>query len=328
MTNLEVRTENFDSVGRDWDRLISEVPDLSPFATPEWQQTWWNMFGGDADLNLLTVVQDGNVKGLAPLMRRDNEVSFIGGSDLVDYHHFLHHEIDDATFYNTIFGYLFNCESLDSVRLTSVPEWCAAYAAIPVDARASGLQVAETCEDVSPGIELPGAWEDYVSGLSKKDRHELRRKLRRLERSAEVNHVEYSTVHDITANLDDFVNLHRMSTPDKAEFMTDQREEFFRAAVINLAKIGSSRLYFLEIDGKRAATSICFVHGDNQLVYNSGYDPEQRALSVGLLNHALTIKLAIENGVRYFDFLRGDESYKYHLGAQDRALYNLVVTRA
>ena len=328
MSDLEVRIEDFDSIGEDWERLLGESSDLSPFATPAWQQTWWKMFGGDADLKLLTVIQDGDVKGLAPFMRRGNEVSFLGESDLVDYHHFLHSGIEDAACYDTVFGHLSAVASLNSVRLTSVPEWSVAYKAVPAAALAAGWQVEETFEDVSPGLELTDTWDDYVSGLSKKDRHELRRKLRRLERSAEINHVEYCTPEDITANLDDFVRLHRMSTPDKAEFMTDYREEFFRAVVTNMAKVGISRLYFLEVDGVRAATSICFVHGDSQLVYNSGYDPEYRALSVGLLNHAMTIKLAIENGVRYFDFLRGDESYKYHLGAHDRSLYNLVVTRA
>jgi CelD/BcsL family acetyltransferase involved in cellulose biosynthesis len=327
LNNLEVSIETFDSVAQDWERLLVESSDLSPFATPAWQQTWWTMFGGDADLKLLTVRQDGAVKGLAPFMRRGNELSFLGESDLVDYHHFLHSGIDETTFYETVIGHISGVQSLNSLRLTSVPEWSVAYKAVPEAARAAGWQVEETFEDVSPGIELADNWEDYVSGLGKKDRHELRRKLRRLERSAEIKHVEYSTAEDITANLDDFVRLHRMSTPDKAEFMTDYREEFFRAAVTNMARVGASRLYFLEIDGKRAATSICFVHGDSQLAYNSGYDPEQRALSVGLLNHAMTIKLAIENGIRYFDFLRGDESYKYHLGAHDRSLYNLVVTR-
>ena len=96
---------------------------------------------------------------------------------------------------------------------------------------------------------------------------------------------------------------------------------------MKLAAGGISRLYFLEVDGERAATSICFVHGGSQMVYNSGYDPGQRALSVGLINHAFCIKIAIENGIRYFDFLRGNEPYKYHLGAHDRSLYNLVVTR-
>ena len=328
VSDIQVSIETFDSVGEDWERLLIEAPDLSPFATPAWQETWWQMFGGDADLKLLTVWQDGDVKGLAPFMRRGDEVSFLGESDLVDYHHFLHSGIDDSTFYDTVFGHLTGVESLKSLRLTSVPEWSAAYTAVPVAARAAGWQVEETFEDVSPGIELADDWESYVSGLSKKDRHELRRKLRRLERSAEITHVEYCTPEDIAANLDDFLRLHRMSTPDKAEFMTDYREEFFRAVVINLAKAGISRLYFLEIYGERAATSVCFVHDDSQLVYNSGYDPEQRALSVGLLNHAMTIKLAIKNGIRYFDFLRGDESYKYHLGAHDRSLYNLVVTRA
>ncbi len=327
MSDLEVRRETFDTIGRDWERLLAETPDSSPFATAAWQQTWWQMFGGDADLKLLTVRRDGDVKGLAPLMRRGDEVSFLGESDLVDYHHFLHSGIDDSEFYDSVFGHLAQVDSWNSLRLTSVPEWSAAYTAVPEAARAAGWNVDETFEDVSPGIDLPGSWDEYVSGLSKKDRHELRRKMRRLERSAEVNHVEFSTADDVAANLDDFVRLHRMSTPYKAEFMTDEREAFFRTVVTKLAAEGVSRLFFLELNGDRAATSICFVHGDNQLVYNSGYDPEQRALSVGLLNHALCIKLAIENGIRYFDFLRGDESYKYHLGAHDRSLYNLVVTR-
>ena len=327
MSNLEVRNETFDSVREDWDRLLAETPGLSPFATTVWQKTWWQMFGGDADLKLLTVRQDGAVKGLAPFMRRGTEVSFLGESDLVDYHHFLHSGIEDSAFFGSLFEHLAQVDSWSSIRLTAVPEWSAAYTAVPEAARAAGWHVSETFEDVSPGIELPETWDEYVSGLSKKDRHELRRKLRRLERSGEVKHVEFSSAEDIAENLDDFIRLHRMSAPDKAKFMTDRREEFFRTVVTNLAAEGISRLYFLEVNGKRTATSICFVHGDSQLAYNSGYDPEHRALSVGLLNHAFCIKLAIENGIRYFDFLRGDEPYKYHLGAHDRSLYNLVVTR-
>lgn len=327
MSNIEVRRETFESLKEDWERLQIATPDSSPFATTAWQRTWWQIFGGDADLKLLAVREDGDVKGLAPFMRRGTEMSFLGESDLVDYHHFLHSGIDDSVFYGSVFAHLAQMDSWSSLRLTSVPEWSAAYTAVPEAARAAGWNVDETFEDVSPGIELPGTWDEYVSGLSKKDRHELRRKLRRLERSAEINHVEFTTVADIAANLDDFIRLHRMSTPDKAKFLTDQREEFFRTVVTELAEEGISRLFFLEVDGERAATSICFVQGDSQLVYNSGYDPAQRALSVGLLNHALCIKLAIENGIRYFDFLRGDEPYKYHLGAHDRSLYNLVVTR-
>lgn len=327
MSVLEVRRETFDSVQEDWERLLVETPDSSPFASAAWQQTWWQIFGGDADLKLLSVRQDGDVKGLAPFMRRGSEVSFLGESDLVDYHHFLHSGIDDSAFYGSVFEHLAQVDSWSSLRLTSVPEWSAAYTAVPEAARAAGWNVDETFEEVSPGIELPDTWDEYVSGLSKKNRHELRRKLRRLERSAEINHVELSTADDVAANLDDFVRLHRMSTPGKAEFMTDQREEFFRTVVVKLAAEGISRLYFLEVDGERAATSICFVHGGSQMVYNSGYDPGQRALSVGLINHAFCIKIAIENGIRYFDFLRGNEPYKYHLGAHDRSLYNLVVTR-
>jgi CelD/BcsL family acetyltransferase involved in cellulose biosynthesis len=50
-------------------------------------------------------------------------------------------------------------------------------------------------------------------------------------------------------------------------------------------------------------------------------------LSVGLLNKALCIREAIEEGRRAFDFLRGSERYKYDLGGTDRLLYRIAVRR-
>ncbi|MFW6174984.1 MAG: GNAT family N-acetyltransferase, partial [Chloroflexota bacterium] len=94
-----------------------------------------------------------------------------------------------------------------------------------------------------------------------------------------------------------------------------------------LARAGMCRLYFLELDGKRVATSICFVYHGRNFIYNSGYDPEYRHLSVGLLNHALCIQSSIDEGLEYFDFMRGDESYKYHLGGSDRAVYDVFASR-
>ena len=63
------------------------------------------------------------------------------------------------------------------------------------------------------------------------------------------------------------------------------------------------------------------------MLYNSGYDPRYSRLSVGLVSKALAIKEAIEAGKRSFNFLRGTERYKYHLGAKDFAVYQLTVRR-
>ncbi len=326
-SQLEVRSETFESLAGDWERLLAESTGASVFTTPAWQHTWWQVFGGDACLKLLSVRERGALKGLAALMTRGNEVCFLGGSDLVDYHDFVHSGIDDRAFYRSVFDYLAAWPAWESLRLTSLPDWSPAIEAVPEAAEAVGWRVERCLEDVAPGMALPGTWDEYLAGLSKKDRHELRRKLRRLERAGRSEHVCFSAPDEIAGNLDDFLRLHRMSGPEKAEFMTPEREGFFRRVLVELAREGRSRLHFLEIDGVRVATSVCFVYGACKFVYNSGYDPEYRSLSVGVLNHALCIRASIEEGIRFFDFLRGDESYKYHLGAHDRSLYNLIVTR-
>ena len=80
-------------------------------------------------------------------------------------------------------------------------------------------------------------------------------------------------------------------------------------------------------DRVRVASCICFDYDGTYLLYNSGYDPEKSSLSVGLLNKALTIQEAISQDIKEYNFLRGTERYKYHLGASDRAVFDLIITR-
>ena len=57
------------------------------------------------------------------------------------------------------------------------------------------------------------------------------------------------------------------------------------------------------------------------LLYNSGFDPRLARFSPGLLLKAYLIKKAIEEKYQIFDFLRGDERYKFNLGAEKRDLF-------
>jgi CelD/BcsL family acetyltransferase involved in cellulose biosynthesis len=164
--------------------------------------------------------------------------------------------------------------------------------------------------------------------LSRKDRHELRRKLRRLETEANWRWYSLRDVDQVTSRLDDFFTLMRLSRPDKAEFLTPLREQFFRNMAQRTAQHDLLQLSFMEVDGKPVAASICFDYGPARLLYNSGNNPEYGYFSVGLLLHALCLREAIEQGKKYFDFLRGAEPYKYHLGGQDRILYRMVVQRS
>src|SRR5262249_29246323 len=143
----------------------------------------------------------------------------------------------------------------------------------------------------------------------------------------EVRFRTLSTRAEIEAALPDFFHLHRVSRHDKREFMTDAMEGFFRQVAGELAAEGLLRLFLIEIDGAPAAALIAFASGDELLLYNSGYDPAFAHASVGLISKALTLQAAIEAGLATYDFLRGAEPYKYDLGATDRIVRQLWITR-
>jgi CelD/BcsL family acetyltransferase involved in cellulose biosynthesis len=84
----------------------------------------------------------------------------------------------------------------------------------------------------------------------------------------------------------------------------------------------------LRVNSKPAAAVLCFDAGSYLYLYNSGYDPEFSGLSVGLVSKALCLQWAIEQGMTGLDFLRGDEPYKYDLGAQDQKIYRLTLRRS
>ena len=258
-------------------------------------------------------------------MLRDGVVGFIAGADLCDYADILVSDGKEELFYKTLLGYI-KANDWHTIDLNSIPHGSPTLRYLPALAEREGY-VAEVEEvAMAPVVSLPSSWEEYLAGLTKKDRHEVRRKVRGVERAG--NYRQYTcgtTANDIRECMQEFFRLLRDSRADKAEFMTPERESFFSDAALELGARGQLRLEFLELDGARVATCIGFDYGDSYMLYNSGYDPRYSDLSVGLVNTALAIKGAIQAGKCCFDFLTGTERYKYHLGGMDNPVYRLVL---
>ena len=164
--------------------------------------------------------------------------------------------------------------------------------------------------------------------LRGKDRHELRRKMRR----ATAVTVECTVADDaagLDADLDTFFALHRLSHQHaKRSFMTDKKAAFFRDMAHQLWDQGWFELACLRADGVPVAALCSFTYGTTYAAYNASYHPEYGHLSAGILLFANRIRDAIGRRFTCFDFLRGDEAYKYRFGATDRPLYQLVARAA
>jgi CelD/BcsL family acetyltransferase involved in cellulose biosynthesis len=254
-------------------------------------------------------------------------VSFLGGTDLVDYHDIIVGGADPVRVADAVLDRVASWEDWHTLDLKSVPADSPNLPALLAAARRLAWSVADRVEDLAPGITLPGSFDEYVASLNKKDRHELRRKLRRLHATGEVVHEALASTADIAAAFDEFIALVRLSSPEKNEFLTAPRVEFVRHATLALAERDQACLFLMRLDGRRVAGSLCFKYGERYFGYNSGYDPACRALAVGLLNHAMCLERVIEGGAHYFDFMRGNEPYKYDLGAKDREIHHVVIRR-
>jgi CelD/BcsL family acetyltransferase involved in cellulose biosynthesis len=305
--------------------LLARREERPVFLQPAWLRTWISEFGEGCE-PLFLAAPDSPLAGVAPLMRVDGRVSFIGDPSICDYMDFL---VDPARAdaYVELWRQLCD-EDWSELDLWGLQATSPTRSAIEELARQAGYAVSSELEAVAPRLALPGDWEAYLASLGKKDRHELRRKIRRLfESGGGVSLDVLSEQADVVAAMGTFLDLHTGSRQDKTDFMTDGMASFFRRMASALSAEGLVRLFMLQINARPAAAVFCFDAGSCLYLYNSGYDPEFSPLSVGLVSKALCLRWAIENGKHAIDFLRGNEPYKYDLGARDQEIYRLSVRR-
>ena len=320
------RIGSFDAAAGEWERLLSQSVANSPFQTLEWQRVWMSEVGDGASPQILKFVDGQETLGMASLRRDGDTMTFVGDEDLCDYNDFVVLPGRERPFFDALLDYL-EQSGWSDLHLFSLSGESPTLTLLPEAARSRGCDVDIVQQEVCPGRQLPGEWEEYVAGLSKKHRHELRRKLRRLDTAEGVRWYSLKDTQEVDAAMGDFLQLLAMSGHDKAEFLTPQREKFFRSLASSLSREGLLSLFFMEIQGSRVASAMTFDYGGSRLLYNSGFNPEFGYYSVGLLLKALSVKSAIEDGKSYYDFLRGNERYKYHLGGIDKPIFNMVVTR-
>ncbi|MCL5959741.1 MAG: GNAT family N-acetyltransferase [Chloroflexi bacterium] len=316
--------ETLDGLKAEWDDLLQRSSANTVFSTWEWQSVWFKSFGEGLEPHLLATRDDSRLVGISPLVMRDGVLSFAGGLDVSDYLDVIAEKGAEERVLSALLDYLgsisWNRLEMHFLRPTSPT-----LALLPALAKKRGLVVTRQQDDVCPFIDLPGDWEAYLRSLSKKDRHELRRKLRRLDAEASARWISIPSEEISDVDLDAFVRLCRQSNQDKAFFMDGRMEEFFRSMVTELRSLGVVRLSFLELDDRRVSAVLCFDQREELWLYNSGYDPTYSSLSVGLLLKVRCVHDAIEGGKSRFDFLRGSERYKYDLGGTDVPVSGLHV---
>ena len=320
-----VTQESFDSLASCWANPSHSLKWNSLFVLPAWLKVWWQELGTGAELYLGSVRQGERVIGIAPLLVNEKTASFIGSADVCDYLDFVVAPGRERDFFNVLLDDLRE-KGINQLDLRPLRPDSTVLTHLVSIAQNRGYEVLCHPEDVSLELDLPSTWDEYLAILNKKQRHEVRRKLRRLWEAGSVEHRCVEVGREVGDYLDIFLKLFSLSRDEKANFMNPKTESFFRSLAKAMAEIGLLRLGIIKLDKVPAAMTMGFDYNDSHYLYNSAYDPQYNSLSVGLLCKVLCIKESIEKGRKKWDFLKGGEPYKYQLGGQEIPLYNCRMT--
>ena len=315
-----VTEESFDSLKSYWTDDRHNLKWDTLFVLPSWLEVWWQTFGSRTQLYLRAVRQRRKIIGIAPLLVKEKTASIIGSVDVCDYLDFIVTPGMEKEFFNILLDDL-GQKGISQLDLKPVRPDSTVLTNLVALAKQRQYEVLYQEEGVSVELDLPSTWDEYLTMLTKKQRHEVKRKLRRLWKADNVDYRCVKVSQDVRSFLDTFLKLFSLSQEDKANFMTTQMESFFRSLAEAMAKIGLLRAGILEVDELPVAMILGFDYNNVMYLYNSAYDPNYSYLSVGLLSKVLCIKESIQRGNKKWDFLKGGEPYKYHIGGKEIPLY-------
>ena len=320
-----------------WNALVEQSVADTPFARFEYLSQWWKTLGGgewkDAELVLVSATENDELVGIAPLFMAEYDgqraLMLVGSIEISDYLDLIVSEQDLPRFVSGLFDFLNSSfdgrwSALDWYNL---PDSSPTLATLKAESERRGWTHQEEVYRPTPRIPLNGSFEDYLARIDKKQRHEIRRKMRRAAESEKnVRFLIVNGSSDIDSEINAFFDL-MVQSPDKEQFLHPAMRDQMTVTLQNAHEHGYLWLAFLEIDGVRTAASLNFDYKNKLWGYNSGVSNEHRELSPGWVLLAHTIQWCCENGRYEFDFMRGDEEYKYRFGGVNKYVMRVKVIK-
>jgi CelD/BcsL family acetyltransferase involved in cellulose biosynthesis len=319
-----ITEESIDSITGLWQDSANRLKWDCLFVLPGWLKAWWQAFGSERTPYLCSIRSHGELIGMAPLMVEGRTARLMGDTDVCDFLDVVVVPGRENTFFDALFDHL-KKQGVRQLDLEAVRSDSTLYRHLAAATTDQPYAIDCHSVDASMVLDLPASWDAYLLQLTGKQRHEVRRKFRRLEEAGRVALRTFDNVAEVSSQMGTFLTLFKKNRTEKARFMTDRMASFFHALAIELASARILKLYFLMLNDAVVAAVMCIDHDDTFHLYNNGYHERYHSLSVGLLSKLFTVKESIRLGKRRYDFLKGTEVYKHRLGGRQVPLYRCRV---
>ena len=343
--NIEVITERerLEPLRSEWDALARADGRDGFFRTSSWYLTWLECIWPDARPFVIAVrAADGRLLGLAPLCRyRYSHLGFslwaigFGGRDVVsgDFLDFLSVPASRADVSNAILDVLWQQRSLWSVLVFGeVLVGTDFHIALESWSKRTGLEMRQQEERICPYLVLPDSFEAYLQHLGSSTRYHIRRRTRELLEKYKARIELCSEPAAIRAGLCDLIRLHVTRWRNQNQLGTLAKPGFARfleRVCLASPDNASARLYLLKDGDKAVAAMLAFHFGESAIYYQTGWDPDSPLTrsSPGVALMAYSIQDAIRRHLRFYEFLRGGERYKFHWTGTYRKTITILLAR-
>lgn len=331
-----VRTkEEFLRLAAEWQGLQERCPDATPFQTWEWNALWLKRFRGRKRLRVLLFrrERDNALCGIAPLYldwHRGSPLLSLKwiGTGISDYLGLIALPEETEAVISAFYRYLSHTyrrwHIADLQQLPAHAPLLSMPPSLPLHYRQVEL---EPC----PCLPLPETWEAVVAPLSKSFRKNLKYYDGLLRR--EFESVEFLLADEscLEAGMDALFDLHQRRWRSRwlpGVLGNPKVQKFHRELAQVFLERGWLRLHLLKIDGRIQSVLYCFSCHEKTYYYLGGFSPDLHKFSIGTLLNARAIQHAVEEGHKTFDFLRGDEEYKYRWKPEVPHNQQVLLTRS
>nr|WP_211194638.1 GNAT family N-acetyltransferase [Pyxidicoccus fallax] len=305
----------------EWDALL-DASEAGPFNAWEWLYPWCRRIATDRRPLVLTARdRSGALVGLMPLCVEYRSVagvpvrrlSFLGethvGSDYLDVVAKRGQEKDVARHFARMLYAL--RDEWDVLDLTDLREGSPTVDVLREVFPSGDVRVAERYVCPYDTLDPKEPFDAFLKRTGRRDNFLRRRKWLEKQEGYRIERTE--APGELAAPLTDFFRLHsaRWASDGGSQGIKGTGvEAFHRDATQLLAERGRLRMYMMKVGGRAVASVYGILHRRSFIYFQSGYDPEWRNRSVGLVLVGETFRDALASGMTEYDFLRGTETYK------------------
>ena len=333
-TDIITDWDTVESMKHEWNGLLLASKTTTVFLTFEWLSSWMHTLGREVQPFIIVLKYDGIIVAIAPLALTKvikvgislKILEFIGAS-MADYSDFIISE-NRFEYLKIIFDcILYHKEKWDYVELSNITEDSPNWLPLQEVIEYSLLTSMVTRSSICPYVLLDKPIDDYFKLRPKALSYDIRRGEQRLREMGELKYEALRDVDSASAALSDFLKMleRREQATERSNALSAEERlyGFFSSLLKDVAAFKNVHFSRISLNDQAIAYHFGFVDHDKIYWYKPTFDPHYAPYSPGKIMIKEAMSDALVAGLKEFDFLLGNEPYKFQWTSLQRSNHKI-----